>query len=128
MAAGLPPGSAAAACLPLAGEPARSPPPFQTHLTSPTPAHAPCAQAAEAGFEAAYAFIGQAQEAMSDEEKAKPIKQMKPTVSRHGGGAVLVFGGVGWEAAGRAGACRYPACRASRSLGEHYVMSDETSH
>lgn len=39
-------------------------------------------QAAEAGFEAAYAFISQAQEAMSEEEKAKPIKQMKPTVRR----------------------------------------------
>ncbi|PRW59699.1 Tetratricopeptide repeat 1 [Chlorella sorokiniana] len=40
------------------------------------------AKAAEAGFEAAYAYIGQAQEAMSEEEKAKPIKQMKPTAEQ----------------------------------------------
>ncbi|KAI7841257.1 hypothetical protein COHA_005030 [Chlorella ohadii] len=40
------------------------------------------AKAAEAGFEAAYAFIAQAQEAMSEEEKAKPIKQMKPTAEQ----------------------------------------------
>lgn len=48
-------------------------------------------QAAEAGFEAAYAFIGQAQEAMSEEEKAKPIKQMKPTVSGGSAGCVVSF-------------------------------------
>ena len=52
-------------------------------LTRPPPSPTlifPTLQAAEAGFEAAYAFIAQAQEAMSEEEKAKPIKQMKPTV------------------------------------------------
>lgn len=41
----------------------------------------PSSQAAEPLFEAAYTMIGKAVENMSEEEQAKEIKQMKPTVS-----------------------------------------------